>query len=77
MKRQFAVTHHETGQVTLVNHFEWRPGAPDYAGAALKAGHRFVVDCDVSLVRHAKETPLPFDELPLIIRRGHKNGGAS
>jgi hypothetical protein len=66
--RQFAVTHTATGLVTLVNHLSWDAGG-DIAAAASKAGHRYPVDCEVRRVPRGEETPLPFGEIPLILRK--------
>jgi hypothetical protein len=71
--RQFAVKHLETGLVTLVNYKEWQqPDGRFRAGtiqAARLAGHRYPVDCDVTLVPLGDERPLPFDDCPLVLRR--------
>lgn len=71
--RQFEVTHLATGTVTRVLGQVWRSGrtvrSESYLGAARHAGHRYPVDCTVRIVPVAQEIPLPFDELPLVIRR--------
>ncbi len=69
--RQFAVTCHTTGLVTLVN---YRPrgragGSTEYAKVSRLAGLYYPADCDVRVVRRGKEIPLPFDCIPLVLRR--------
>ncbi len=69
--RQFAVTCHTTGLVTLVNFRpRWRAGgSTDYAKVSRLAGLYYPADCDVRVVRRGKETPLPWGCLPLVLRR--------
>jgi hypothetical protein len=71
--RQFAVKHLETGLVTLVNYREWRMADGrfrcDPTQPARLAGHRYPVDCDVTLVPMGDERPLPWGEIPMVLRR--------
>ena len=71
--RQFAVTEIWSGDVTLVM-------APVYVDShkyenwagtqiATRAGLRYPVDCIVTVVPKGQERPLPFDSLPLVLRR--------
>jgi len=40
----------------------------DKTAAANIVGYRFVAECNVSLIRRGQERPLPFDDVPLVIR---------
>lgn len=65
--RQYRVTHCQTGEQTLVN-------VPDdnghpYPEAARLAGYRYVLEADVAIVPSGYERKLPFDTLPLVVRR--------
>lgn len=62
--RQFVVTDRATGIVTLVNAEEYLTVRGVYNG-----GLRCGVGADVSVVPFGDEIPLPFDCLPLQIRR--------
>lgn len=73
--RQFVVVHLPTGLRTYVNHFAWiGPGGQPTGGAiraAQKAGYRYPANRDVRVLRvkPGYEHPLPFDSIPLVIRR--------
>ncbi len=58
--RQFAVKHLATGLVTLVNYRQYKNAdgyyRSDKVQASRLAGHRYPVDCDVTLVPMGDET---------------------
>jgi len=75
--RQYIVTHLATGEQTVVNAFvywyEIRPHdwSKPCEVVARKLGYRYPADCEVRLVRQGHEYALPFDELPLVIKRAN------
>jgi hypothetical protein len=66
MNRQWEVTHIVTGEVTLVN-------ASSTERAARRCGYYWPADCYVRVVPIGYESDLPFDEVPLIVRRANTN----
>lgn len=65
--RQYVITHLATGQQTVVAASEMR--CTTAASISRLAGHYAPADAQVNTVPTHKEYALPFDELPLIIRR--------
>lgn len=69
MARQYVATHRATGEQTVVNsRVDYEKS---YAEVSRKAGYRYPADCDVAIVPVGQEYDLPFDEVPLIIRRAN------
>lgn len=71
-RRQYLITHHLTGERTLVNSVYRGWYHADGMKAAHCAGYRFLAECSVRLVPRGKEVPLPFDDLPLVITRAYE-----
>lgn len=65
MSRQFIVTHTATGQQTVVI----GSSTHDPATISRRAAHYAPADSTVRSVPRGQEYDLPFDDLPMIIRR--------
>ncbi len=75
--KQFAVFEHQTGLETRANGRQYMGGhgfAGGFHQAACRAGYHYPFDCDVTVVPTGEEIPLPFDEIPLILRRPGQAG---
>ena len=70
--RQFEVVHTATGTVTrVVAPIYGRITGSSQVLASIKAGHRYPADCTVRVVPRGQEIPLPFDCIPLVLRRAN------
>lgn len=71
--RQYRVTIHETREIWLVNSVAYREANGDVhsydGGAASILGLRPIADCEVEMVPVKQQVALPFDEIPLRIRK--------
>ena len=67
--RQFIAVHLATGEATLVTGEVGKNYSYPYYKLARKAGYRWPADSIVRIVPKGREIALPFDEIPLIIRR--------
>lgn len=72
--RQFIVTHLKSGEVTIVSVDlrKWGRGEsqPSPEAISRSLGYRYPADCTVRVLKERDEFDLPFDEIPLIIKRG-------
>ena len=73
--RQYVVYHDGTNMATLVNHSARvvyvngkRKVNHKYASVAIKAGIRYRGAKEIQVVPIGQETPLPFGDIPLVIR---------